>query len=83
MRPELMQQEQDTHGSQFVFLAANQDAIQEGGKLAISAKDTRDGIRDAYGRLSSLTSRTRRRAARRLKKEPLDSDEPKIGSWQP
>jgi uncharacterized protein YegL len=62
---EMIRHQQEKYGWEFVFLAANQDAMAAAGKLAIRAQDavafeaTGAGVRMAMARVSEETSRRR------------------------
>ncbi len=64
---EMIKHQQEKYGWEFVFLAANQDAIQEAQKLSISAKDamnfapTGGGVKVAYAKMSREVSDRRSR----------------------
>ncbi len=74
-------------GWEFVFLAANQDAVREGGRMGVDAADARrfahtgEGIRDAYRYTSGRTAETRRRA--RGQGRAVASGSTKIGFPKP
>lgn len=64
---EMIEHQRETYGWSFIFLAANQDAIQEAEKLAIHAADalsydaTASGVRQGYAALSMAVSERRRK----------------------
>lgn len=63
---EMITHQRDVYNWEFVFLAANQDAIAEAGKMAIGADNavafmaTGAGVRDAYTAMSNRVSASRR-----------------------
>lgn len=62
----MIEHQRDAYAWEFLFLAANQDAIAAAGKLSISAADavsfdaTADGVREAYQVMSANVSARRR-----------------------
>ncbi len=64
---EMIEHQRERYGWEFVFLAANQDAIQEAQRLSISAADavtfnaTGAGVRQAYAKMSSSVAEKRTR----------------------
>lgn len=62
---EMIRHQQEIYSWEFIFLAANQDAIAAAGKLSIAAKDayhfaaTGEGVREAYAALSADVGRRR------------------------
>ena len=62
---------QQGKGWEFAFLAANQDAVQEGGRMGVTAADARsyahtgEGVREAWSGISERAAGTRRRARER------------------
>ncbi len=63
---ELIKAQQEA-GWEFVFLAANQDAVSEGGRMGVDAADAREfahtgeGVREAFRHSSARAAETRRR----------------------
>jgi len=76
---------QSAEGWEFMFLAANQDAIREGGRMGVAAKDaspyahTAEGIRKAWHGVSGRASESRRRARERRESGSDPHDGPQIG----
>ena len=74
-------------GWEFVFLAANQDAVSEGGRMGVDAADARkfahtgEGVREAFRHSSARTAETRRRTRDQGKTSPTGST--KIGFPKP
>ena len=68
---ERVRHQQETYSWEFVFLAANQDAVLSAAKLAISAEDaisfdaTPAGTHVAYARMSDAVSERRQRPGRK------------------
>jgi uncharacterized protein YegL len=64
---QMIEHQRNVYGWEFVFLAANQDAIASAGKLSIAANDainfqaTGEGVRHAYAAMSSTVSERRGR----------------------
>jgi len=64
---EMIEHQQEKYGWTFVFLAANQDAFEEAGKLGIRKEDainydaTAEGVREAYDVMSVRASYSRQR----------------------
>jgi len=77
--------QQQAEGWEFVFLAANQDAVQEGGTIGIPTQDARayahsgEGVREAWSGISRRTSRSRQRARKRRKPGSGSNDRSPIG----
>lgn len=65
---QMIRHQREKYAWEFVFLAANQDAVAAAGKLAIRAEDaiqfdaTGEGVREAHMRLSSSMRQRRSRA---------------------
>ena len=64
---EMIKHQQEVYGWEFVFLAANQDAIASAGRLSIGAQDaigfaaTHEGVHVAYAAMSNTISERRQR----------------------
>ncbi len=85
---ELINEQRQKHDWEFIFLAAEQDAISEGRRMGVREEDSYNFRRDsedvqrAYREMSSRASLTRRRARRRRKRTSEDEDTP-IGFKKP
>jgi len=77
--------EQQAEGWEFVFLAANQDAVQEGSTMGIAPHDAQtyapsgEGVREAWSGISGRTSRTRQGTGKRRKPGSGSKDGSPIG----
>jgi len=85
----MIREQQEEHGWEFVFLGAEQDAVQEGARMGVATDDAHDfsrsgeGVRKAYQRMSARASRTRRRSRRPRRRQSPPEESTPIGFKEP